>query len=675
MKTITDFPYDVLEEEHVWIPVSDGIKLSAKIWRPKGSDDAPVPAILEYIPYYKRFGTNDRDAMTNNYLAGHGYACIRLDIRGSGESEGVLTDEYLESELRDGVEAIEWLAQQKWCDGNVGMMGISWGGFNGLQIAALRPEPLKAIVTIASTDDRYADDIHHMGGTLLADNLSWASVMFSYNTMPPDPAIVGDRWREMWKERLEGSGLWLKTWLHHQRRDEYWQHGSVCEDYSDINIPVFAVSGWTDGYTNSVFRLMENLDVPRKGLVGPWAHAYPHIATPGPAIDFLGELLRWWDKWLKGADNGAEQEPMIQAWMQESAPPRTSYDHRPGRWVTEKSWPAAPVEDHSYTLAPDGHLEDQKHDDVAICGIDVQSPVSVGLHGGKWCSYTYGPDLAGDQRLDDGGSLVFETAPLEEPLEILGAPSVELLLSSDKPVAMVAVRLSDVRPDHQVTRVTYGLLNLTHRDSAEHPEALEPGKQYRVRVPLNYIAQQFPAGHRIRLSISTTYWPIAWTPPENTQLRIWTGESKLILPHRAPQDSDNAFKGFGEPVGAAFDDITIIQPEDHTWTIRHSLDKGTTEVIVVDDWGTFKVDDIDISVGLRAEERYTAQSDDPASVWGEVDATRSLQRGDWNIYTKTHTRLSSDKDNFYITAELDAYEGDNHVIHKSWNETIKRDLV
>ncbi|MFO7857114.1 MAG: CocE/NonD family hydrolase, partial [Paracoccaceae bacterium] len=283
MKTVDRFPEEIVEDENVWIPVTDGLHLAARIWRPKHG--RPVPAIVEYIPYRKRFGSAVRDEQTHPYLAGHGYACVRLEVRGSGESEGVLTDEYLPEELADGVAALHWIAERSWCDGNIGMMGISWGGFNALQIAALRPEPLKAIVTVASTDDRYADDIHHMGGTLLGDNLSWAGVMFSYNTMPPDPALVGERWREMWKERLRGSGLWLKDWLRHQRRDAYWRHGSVCEDYSAIQVPVFAVSGWNDGYTNGVFRIMENLEAPRKGLVGPWGHVYPHFGPPGPAID------------------------------------------------------------------------------------------------------------------------------------------------------------------------------------------------------------------------------------------------------------------------------------------------------------------------------------------------------------------------------------------------------
>jgi len=675
MKTVTDFPNEIIEEENVWIPVGDNLNLAARIWRPKDSGDNPVPAVLEYIPYRKRFGTTERDEITHKYLTGHGYACIRLDIRGSGESEGVLKDEYTQSELDDGVKAIHWIAKQAWCDGNVGMMGISWGGFNALQIAAMQPEPLKAIVSVSSSDDRYADDIHHMGGTLLGDNLSWASVMFSFNTMPPDPALVGDRWREMWRERLEGSGLWLKTWLEHQRRDEYWRHGSICEDYRDVQVPVFAVSGWADGYTNTVFRLMEKLDVPRKGLVGPWGHTYPHIGRPGPAIDFLSELVRWWDRWLKGKDNGVEHEPMIRAWMQDSAPPNPQYDFRPGKWVGESDWPSSSIEPLEYKLGQGRHLEPAEAE-TAVNGLDVQSPVTLGLFAGKWCSYAKGPDLSGDQRSEDGGGLIFQTDTLEEDVEILGSPVVELELASDQPVAMVAVRLSDMRPDHQVTRVTYGLLNLTHHESRRHPETLEPGKRYKVQVPLNYIAQTFPAGHRIRVAISTVYWPLAWTPPESTRLTVWTGNSRLILPRRRPRpQDDNALRDLGEPVGAPGPDMTMIEPGQHTWKVYRDLAENLSELEVVDDRGVFRLNDIGLTVGAHAKETYSAVTGDFTSVRGETVWERTLEREGWSVSTRTRTCLTSDRDNFYIDAELDAYEGDSRFVCKSWREVIPRDHI
>ncbi|MCB2174053.1 CocE/NonD family hydrolase, partial [bacterium] len=297
MKIIREFPHQIKKIENVWIPMPDGVRLAARLWLPRDSETTPVPAILEYIPYRKRDSTRSRDTQIYSYFAGHGYAGVRVDIRGSGDSDGVLLDEYLQQELDDGLAILQWLERQPWCNGRIGMMGISWGGFNGLQIAALRPPQLKAVISVSSTDDRYADDVHHMGGCLLGDNLSWASTMFSYNSCPPDPAVVGGRWRDMWFARLRGSGLWLEKWLRHQRRDAYWRHGSVCEDFAAIQCPVMAVSGWADGYSNAVFRLLEGLSVPCRGLVGPWGHKYPHVGQPGPAIGFLQEAVRWWDTW------------------------------------------------------------------------------------------------------------------------------------------------------------------------------------------------------------------------------------------------------------------------------------------------------------------------------------------------------------------------------------------
>ncbi|MFO7789582.1 MAG: CocE/NonD family hydrolase, partial [Bacteroidales bacterium] len=459
--------------DHEWIPMTDGVRLSAKLWLPDASSEEPVPAILEYIPYRKRDFKAVRDAETYSYYVSKGYAGVRVDLRGSGESEGILRDEYLQQELDDGLEILRWIASQPWCDGNVGIIGISWGGFNGLQLAALQPPELKAVVSVASSDDRYSDDVHYMGGNLLTDNLSWASTMFAYNSCPPDPEIVGERWMDMWLERLDGSGLWLKKWLEHQRFDDYWKHASVNQNYDKINCPVFAVGGWSDGYSNTIFRLMEHLNVPVRGLVGPWGHKYPHHGSPGPKIDFLEETVLWWDRWLKGIDNGIEKEPGLRVWMQDTVSPISS--RRPGRWIAEKNFPAPEIRMKTYYLKP-ATLDDDNHIADFIPEMNIQSPLSVGLFAGKWCSYSGSTDLPSDQREEDGGALVFDSRPLQEDVEILGAPELDITLSSDKPVAMIAARISDIAPNGRATRVTYGVLNLTHRDSDEHPSELKPGK-------------------------------------------------------------------------------------------------------------------------------------------------------------------------------------------------------
>jgi len=676
MHIIREFPRDIVVED-TFIPLSDGCRLAARIWRPADGERQPVPAILEYLPYRKNDMTAERDASTHSYFAGHGFAGVRVDLRGSGESDGLLTDEYLQQELDDGVEVLRWIGRQPWCSGAVGMIGISWGGFNGLQIAALRPPELKGVVTICSTDDRYADDVHHMGGCLLLDNLSWASTMFDQNACPPDPAVVGERWREMWLDRLEGSGLWLETWLKHQRRDDYWKHGSICEDFEAVQCPVYAVSGWADGYCNAVFRLLKGLKVPRKGLVGPWAHKYPHLGEPGPAIGFLQECLRFFAQTLKDEETGLWDEPMLRVWMQDSVPPSTRYEVRPGRWVGEPAWPSVNIVPRRYHLSysldllPEGGVE--APDTRAL---SIQSPLFVGLYAGKWCSYNAPPDLPHDQREEDGGALVFDTGRLVEAVEICGQPRLTLDLSADQPVAMVAVRLIDVGPNDEATRVSYGVLNLTHRDSDEHPEPLQPGKRYRVTVNLKHIAQRFAAGHSIRVSVSTVYWPLAWPAPEPVRLTVHPAECVLELPERPPRPADDAaLRPFAAPEAGPPLAVTAIHPTQEEWTVRRDLARDLSHLEVVNDEGTIRLDDIDLTIAAKVTERYTYADADHTSVRGWCEWVRSFQRGDWSVRTVTHTLLTCDRTHFRIRATLDAYEGEDRVFARTWDTEIPRDLV
>lgn len=667
-------PNAVETVEHLEIPLTDGHCLAARLWRPRDAEQRPVPAILEYLPYRKRDLTRRRDDMIHPYLAGHGYVCLRVDMRGSGEADGILRDQYREQELNDGLQAIEWIARQPWCDGRVGMMGISWGGFNALQIAARRPDALKAIITSCSTDDLYRDNMHYMGGCLLTDNLSESTTMFSVNTCPPDPALVGERWRDMWIERLEGSGLWLETWLQHQRRDEYWHQGSVCEDYSAVQCPVMAVGGWADGYTNAIFRLLEQLQVPRQALVGPWGHKFPHLGIPGPAIGFLQEALRWWDHWLKGENTGIMEEPILRAWMQESVSPTTYYSERPGRWVAEREWPSPDIRDRRFWLASGHLLSDQRETPKGAQEETIQSPLSVGLFAGKWCSYTAAPDLPHDQREEDGGALVFQTKPLEEDLEFLGTPVLDALVSANQTTAMVAVRLSDVAPDDKATRITYGLLNLNHRYGDDRPQPLVPGEKQRVKIALNNVAQTLPAGHRLRVSISTSYWPLAWAPPRPVCLTVALNESALSLPVRPRQASDKDI-GFAEPEATPPCAVTQLEEPEHNWLVHRDLARDLSTLEVVKDEGRYRIEEIDLEVTDRTWDWYTYQGGDFESLRGENRSERGFSRGDWQVTTTTRTVLTANERNFYIHAELDAWEGDKRVFAKNWDTRIPRDNV
>ncbi len=672
---VTDWPQQIEIIENEWIKLPDGERLAARLWLPKGAVNNPVPAIIEYIPYRKRDLTRERDTINYPYLAAHGYACVRVDLRGSGDSDGILRDQYLEQEQADGVAAIQWIADQPWCNGKVGMLGISWGGFNALQIAARQPPALKAIIAACATDDLYADNMHYMGGCLLADNLSESTVMFAFNSCPPDPEIAGPRWRDMWLQRMEESGIWLDIWLRHQRRNDFWKAGSVCESYSRIQCPVFAISGWADGYTNAVFRLLEHLQVPRKGLVGPWGHKYPHLGIPGPAIGFLQEVRRWFDHWLKGVDTGIMDEPMLRCWMQGSVPPTPLHTSRSGYWVAEPFWPAANVEwqtwpvERNRLLAPGSVSGENGSEAIA----SLQSPLVLGYFAGKWCSYAAAPDLPDDQRQEDGGALIFDSPELNEPIEILGAAVVEVCFAVDQPVAQIAARLSDIQPDGSATRVTFGLLNLTHRNSNETPEYLEPGHWYTARVQLNNIAQIFPRGHRIRLALSTSYWPLAWPSPKPVKLELDLRKCHLQLPVRDPQPEDCGLRLFDPPEGAPPLETTLIQPGKHNWYVHRDLAESLSELEVINDRGTQLIHETEAEIESATFEWYRSRDNDYGSVSGETRTVRGFKRGDWRTRVLTRTRLTSDETNFYLQAELDAYESNKRIFSKNWDKIIPRD--
>ena len=260
-------------------------------------------------------------------------------------------------------------------------------------------------------------------------------------------------------------------------------------------------------------------------------------------------------------------------------------------------------------------------------------------------------------------------------MEILGAPEIELELASDKPLAMIAVRLSDVAPDDKATRVTYGMLNLTHRHSREHPVRLEPGQRERVRVKLNDIAQRFPQGHRIRLSISTSYWPLAWPPPFPVRLTVYTRQSVLRLPVRPPRPDEAKLHVFPLPEGAKPAPRRQLAETHHNWLVHRDLAQDRSTLEVIDDNGIVLLEDIGLEVESRAFEWYSSQADDFLSVKGETRSVKGLRRGAWSVRSEMHTVLTCTESHFRITADIDAFENGVRVFCRSWDVSIPRDFV
>lgn len=653
---------DVDEDPDMGITLSDGTRLSARIWKPSDAGDDPVPVILEYLPYRKRDGTCARDALTHPWFAARGYACVRVDIRGNGDSEGVMEDEYTAQELSDAVEVIHQLAAQPWCNGNVGMMGISWGGFNGLQVAALAPEPLKAIITLCSTVDRYADDIHYKGGNLLNENLGWGATMWAYSSRAPDPALRPDDWREIWMQRLQNEPFLPAVWLRHQTRDDYWRHGSVIENYAAIKAKVLAVGGWGDAYKNAVPQLVEALPG-AKGIVGPWVHKYPHFAVPEPRIGFLQEALRWWDRWLKGAQTGVEGDPDYRAYLMDGVRPATWYIDRPGRWIAEQVGATThmPVQ----TL----HLSDAGLGPDRALSAKVRSPHDCGMDAGEYCAIWLGPELPGDQRSDDARSACFDTGPLAQDMDVVGAPRLHLALSADKPQAQIAVRVNHVHPDGASTRITYGVLNLSHRDSHAKPEPLIPGQSYDITLDLDHIAYRVPKGHRLRVAISSAYWPMIWPSPETAELTLHAGH--LDLPVRPT--ATKAEHVFEPPTAAAPWQPEELRKGQNRREVTRDLALGTVVLRIEDDFGKVRDTDHGLIAGSRALEIWHLKPDDPTSARGMISWTEEMERDDIRLRTETSCEMWSDQTKFYLSARLEAYENDTLIYERDVSDAIPRD--
>jgi putative CocE/NonD family hydrolase len=672
MKTLRQFPRKVREIAHQIIPMPDGVELSARIWLPKDAAKNPVPAILEHLPYRKRDGTIVRDALTHPYLAGHGYACIRVDMRGNGDSQGLMDDEYSEQELQDAESVIAWLRAQPWCTGRIGMMGISWGGFNSLQVAARQPEGLEAIITLCSTDDRYTDDIHFNGGCLLSEYMGWSATMFGYSSRPPDPALVGKAWRAMWLERLKAEPLLAIDWLKHPHRDAYWKRGSVNEDIGAIKAAVLAVGGWNDAYTNAVPRLVGTVRSPVKGIIGPWAHKYPHFAVPEPRIGFLQEALRWWNRWLKDAPTGVEQEPAFRTYIMQVQRPGASVTHIGGRWVGDSAWPQAAQGQRLYLNAKglaSQSAPKAKH--------TVRSPQHTGADSGEYCIIWLGPEFPGDQRQDDSGSLTFDGAALKQDIDLVGAPVLTLQLSVDQPVANVAVRLNSIWPDGAVSRLTYAVANLTHLHgtaSHEQPQALEPGKVYTVRIQLDDVAYRVPKGHRLRVSLSTSYWPLIWPAPQPVTLTVHSGASHIDLPVRAKKRGEKAPQ-FAPPEAAA---PVRLKTVDAPWNKREvRIDQATGErrMVIEDDFGRSTNLEHGLTTWGRGRESYSILPEDPLSARQECHWSMETSRGDWVTRTETYSSMRATATHFHITGRLEAYEGKKQILVRHWDEKIKRRLL
>lgn len=661
--------------ETLWIPMPDGTKLAARLWLPEGARATPVPCILEYIPYRRRDRTRMRDESMHPHFAEAGYAAIRVDIRGYGDSEGLAEDEYSHQEMQDGHDVIGWIADQDWCDGNVGMFGKSWGAYNAFQVAATNPPALKAIIPVMGTDDRWREDIHFYGGCLANDNFWWGAIMQLYNAMPPDPEIVGDRWLDIWRERLEGMRFWPAMWLEHQTHDQMWRRGSVCENYDNVEVPVYFFGGWADLFRDTPFRIAEHLKGPVKVMMGPWAHLYPHEGVPGPKADFVEEAIRFWDHWLKGKDTGLMDEPPLRFYLQESVAPAGKHAHRDGRWIEEAVWPSANVSDRTLWLN-NAELRDAPADGPAM---SVCSPQTFGAAGGDMCSFAIPGDLPNDGRMDAGGALQFRGAPLDAPLDILGQPHLALKVSADKLQGFVAVLLYDEAPDGAQTLLTRGFCNLTHRHDDTAPAPIVPGEEMEVSIPLHGIGCRVLPGHRLVVQIASAYWPVLWPAPEPVTLTLPPGTSALHLPVRSDTAEAAAPRTLPEPPKRGGKRATTqVRKGSMERSIHTDLTSGETLHRFFLDGGVFgpigdmRLDDIGTILSDISDRRYTIHPADPLSARATMEQTASFTRDDWHAKIHCFAEQTATKTEFHLTSRITCWSGDEVIFEQEKTHVIPR---
>jgi predicted acyl esterase len=635
------------------IAMSDGERLAATLYTPDG--DGPWPVILEALPYRKDEITYYSDPEYSRLCDEGDYVVCRIDVRGTGSSSGIATDEYPLQERQDLCEAIAWLAEQGWSTGNVGMYGTSYSGFNSLQIAAERPPALKAIISIFATDSRYTDDVHYGGGAMRGlDLIDYPTYMLDLLALPPVPSVYGEGWREAWAERLEKAEPWIITWLEHQNEDDYWLAGSVKTDYAAIDCPVWVIAGAADGYHNMAFRTLENVTPFCKIWFGPWSHMAMESSIPGPHLDSVPEMLKWWDRWLKGADNGVDREPPIQVFMRRFTHPEPDLWIANGEWRQEPVWPVERCVEVSRILG-DGT------DELPIRG-------DVGFYSSIWCAGTmpWGPPM--DQRPDEIYSLVYNLAgPLEEDIEILGQPRVDITVTSSVPVAYLSAKLCDVAPDGTSALVARGILNLTHRDSMAEPTPLEPGRAYTVTFELDACAWIFEAGHTIRLDLAPSDWPNTWAPPLAGTLTIDRAGSRLTLPelHGDPVAPPPVFQPPPEPNAQPARSKVV-------WKLEHDVLARERRVVV--DYGGGDYESGGFPMFDAFDGTITVSTEDPARSHAETHSNYTIRFPEVTAVADARMWLESDATTYRVKVELAVDEDGKRKFERTWEREIPREL-
>ena len=658
--------------KNVMIPMSDGVHLAMDLHVPDGDDwmETPHPVIVEYIPYRK----DDAPPYSgyHHVFAQNGFIGARIDCRGTGSSEGATSDEYAVREQQDGAAAIDWIGRQAWSNGKVAMFGASYGGFTAVQVAALQPTHLATIVPMYFTDDRYTDDCHYRGGCMRCyyDIGAYGASMIGMNAMPPYPEYSDD-WADLREAHLEENEPYLLAWLAHQEDGEYWRAGSIRGRYEDIECPVFMIGGWRDGYATCNLRTFQNLKVPKKVLIGPWNHTRPDVALPGPRIDYLCEVMRWCDHWLKDEANGVMDESPIAVFMQAYDDPKADRLDTRGYWRAEKTFPVPDHTERRMFLRGSGRLNAHEPDYDQESDVYDYHP-TVGLCGGLWSAgVPFG--LPTDQRPDEVYGLTYTSEALDVPMEILGQPRVALHVSSRAEVMAFVVKLCDVAPDGTSALVCSGVLNGTRRHSLSKPEPMMPDEIYKLGIDLDATAWRFEPGHRIRVFVSSADFPNLWPTPfagENAVFRGRECPSQIILPIAPTKEMQDevAFT----PSRATVQPYRL-GPQEPVWeTVQDVM--GDRTGVRLRTRGTSRVNE---QTEVTNDQQLTlwANNRDPADVSGIGKRFRKIVRTDGETVVDSVYAIRSTDQAFHVTIDLNVTVNGLPHFQKRWVKTFERVLL
>ena len=544
-------PLDLRRREDTTIQMADGCNLAARIWQPRGNSKK-FPAILEYDTKWASVCSAKEDELRYMKWAKSGFVCVRVDIRGTGDSD-INTDthcfdEHTKQELDDSIAVIQWISEQEWCTGDVGMYGKGWGAYAALRVASLpdkrKPDALKTIITQNASVDRYTDNSYYAGECVLGATMLKKGVeMLAENARPPNPYIVGmDKWKELWKKRLDKIKPATEKWLQEQDKDsQYWKESSLIDDLENIKIPVFLWDGWNSSSKNSVFQILQKIPekTVRNAVIGQWGNEGPQ------GTGYLEEMLTWWNKFLREYTPLPVDQPIIRAFLStyEAAYvpkgkkpslkkiPITNPSRVAGKWIGEMNYTKSESIYRDLALTGERELlEDgnELKDKNKKMNEYIKLPYHPENGSASGATFSNGlSDLPGNQYRDDKYSLCFSTKPMAFDVEIFGRPKVFLHLLKSQKSGMLALRLNLIDPNNAAFSLllSRAVVNIPYND----------GKSILNRLEFEMDAMGFvvPKGFIVRLSISPNYFPYAWSTIETPNIRIAAGQykqSKISLP-------------------------------------------------------------------------------------------------------------------------------------------------